>query len=128
MSWNTDKPERLHKNYPNAQFVMLDESGHSPFEDEPEEYFGVLKDFVEDLPQVSATRLDEWKRSLAQRKQAPEAFIQSLGWGRKSNQRIASKYEFRIEAWASSSAFRIAVSTSSWVTSSERRSSATRDA
>jgi proline iminopeptidase len=66
MSWNTDKPERFRKNHPSAQFVMFEESGHSPFEDEPAKFFRVLKDFTGNLPEVPAAKLEQWRSYLAQ--------------------------------------------------------------
>jgi proline iminopeptidase len=65
MSWSTDKPERFRENHPHAQFDMFEESGHSPFEDEPARFFGILKDFIGSLPPVSAEKLGPWKASLA---------------------------------------------------------------
>jgi len=65
MSWNTDKPERLRRNHPNARLVMFEASAHSPFEDEPEAFFPVLKDFVTTLSPVPAEKIDSWKNALA---------------------------------------------------------------
>ncbi len=96
MSWNTDKAGQLRENHPNAEFVMLEESGHSPFEDEPEKYFGALRDFMSDLPEVPTARIEAWKRHLAARAQSASEFISSLGWGRRSSEKIASKYD---RAW-----------------------------
>ena len=36
LTWNTDKPEKLHKLHPHAKLVLFDASGHSPFDDEPQ--------------------------------------------------------------------------------------------
>ncbi len=65
MSWSADKPERLAANHPNAQLVLFDESGHSPFEDEPVRFFGVLKEFMGNLREAPALQLQYWKESLA---------------------------------------------------------------
>jgi pimeloyl-ACP methyl ester carboxylesterase len=96
MSWNTDKPRRFHKNHPNAQLIMFEESGHSPFEDEPARFFSVLKDFMGHLRQVPAGQLQYWKNSVSAGGENPAALVNSLGWGRRSNQEIASKYD---KAW-----------------------------
>jgi len=93
MSWNTDKAEQLRENHPNAQFVMLEESGHSPFEDEPEEYFRALRSFMSDLSEVPTAKIEAWKRRLAAREQSTSQFISGLGWGRRSSEKIASKYD-----------------------------------
>ncbi|MEN6337989.1 MAG: alpha/beta fold hydrolase, partial [Phycisphaerales bacterium] len=98
MSWNTDKPRRFAENHPNAQLVMFGESGHSPFEDEPARFFGVIKDFMTNLRETPALQLQYWKESLATRGENPAILVANLGWGRKSNQQIASKYD---RAWLS---------------------------
>ncbi len=56
-----DKPAILHKNHPRSQLIIFEQSGHRPFSDEPERFFQVLKDFLENLPQVSKKDLDSWK-------------------------------------------------------------------
>ncbi len=93
MSWNTDKPRQLAKNHPNAKLVMFEESGHGPFEDEPVRFFSVLKDFTGNLREAPAGQLQYWKRSVSASEENPAALVNSLGWGRKSNQEIASKYD-----------------------------------
>jgi len=96
MSWNTDKPRRFAENHPNAQLVMFGESGHSPFEDEPARFFGVLKDFMTNLRDTPALQLQYWKESLATCRENPAVLVNNLGWGQKSNQQIAAKYD---KAW-----------------------------
>jgi proline iminopeptidase len=92
MSWNTDKPEQLHRNHPNAKMVMLQESGHSPFADESERFFKTLEGFLTNLRQVPPLQLAAWHRGLAEREQTPRQLVNSLGWGQTSSEKIASKY------------------------------------
>lgn len=66
MSWNTDKPEQLRKNHPNAKLVLFEASGHSPFEDEPQVFFPLLQEFLSGLPAVPAEKTDRWKSVLTQ--------------------------------------------------------------
>jgi len=96
MSWNTDKPEQLRKNHPQAKFIMLEESGHSPFEDEPEAYFATLKNFMSNPSPVAADKCRKWKDSLPRKEEGPANLVNKLGWGRRSNREIASKYD---KAW-----------------------------
>lgn len=49
MTWDTDKPEKLLANHPNAKMLMFEESAHDPFKDEPEKFFGELKSFLKTL-------------------------------------------------------------------------------
>ena len=64
LTWNTDKPEILHKNHPNARLIMFERSAHSPFEDEPEQFFSELKSFIKNLPEVADSKFTAWKNSL----------------------------------------------------------------
>jgi len=96
LTWNTDKPEILHKNHPGSRLVMFEYSSHSPFEDEPEAFFPALREFVKGLPKVSAAQVAAWKQDLAEWKKRQEAsfdyVLRTSGYGRKSNERIASLY------------------------------------
>ena len=87
LTWNTDKPEKLHQNHPKSKLIMFDYSGHGPFEDEPERFFQVLKDFIKDLPKVSDSNLSEWKESLRKRQESTEYILRKSGWGSKSNKK-----------------------------------------
>ncbi len=66
LTWNTDKPDVLHKNHPNARLVLFDESAHSPFDDEPEKFFDTLRDYVSSLPEVPHRELEQWKEYLSE--------------------------------------------------------------
>lgn len=96
LTWNTDKPEILHKNHPGSRLVMFEYSSHSPFEDEPDVFFPALRDFVKSLPQISEAQVSGWKQNLAEWKIKQEAslsyVLRSSGYGRKSNEKIASLY------------------------------------
>jgi tetratricopeptide (TPR) repeat protein len=96
MTWNTDKPRRLGENHPNARLVIFEESGHSPFEDEPIRFFGLLKEFLGTLREAPPLQLQYWKQSVSAIRENPAVLISKLGWGRQSNQEIASKYD---KAW-----------------------------
>ena len=49
LTWNTDKPEVIHNIHPNAEMVVIEQAGHSPFADQPDEFFGELQNFIESL-------------------------------------------------------------------------------
>ena len=61
LTWNADKPDKIHKNHPGSKLVVFEESGHSPFKDEPERFFTVLREFVEHIPGVSEAGISRWK-------------------------------------------------------------------
>ena len=100
LTWNTDKPEILRGNHPGSQMAMFENSGHSPFEDEPELFFKVLKGFMKSLPRVSDKEVAQWKEYLVQwrKKQegSPAYILRTSGHGHESYLRISSLYS---EEW-----------------------------
>jgi len=46
LTWGADKPQMLHQHLPRAQLAILEESGHSPFDDEPDGFFSLLSRFM----------------------------------------------------------------------------------
>ncbi len=46
LTWNVDKPGVLHSQHPNAKMIYFENSGHDPFEDEPDIFFQELESFV----------------------------------------------------------------------------------
>lgn len=96
LTWNTDKPEKLHKNHPHSQLIMFEHSSHSPFEDEPENFFSTLQDFIQNLPKISESELSRWKKYLIKWKEewkkSPAYILASVGWGSKSNEKIGKLY------------------------------------
>ena len=72
MGQNADKPQRLHKNHPNARLVIFEQSAHSIFEDEPETFFAELRHFLGHLPKISNENLVSWKEHLVQHEKEKE--------------------------------------------------------
>jgi proline iminopeptidase len=62
LTWGQAKPKNLHACFPGSRLVFFDRAGHSPFEDEPERFFAVLKEFVQELQDVSAADVASWKQ------------------------------------------------------------------
>jgi proline iminopeptidase len=87
MSWNTDKPERFQKNHPRAKLLVLSESGHSIFADQPNEFFGALRDFLTALTPIPADELKQWKDDLVKWRQdkatSKAVFLQTPGSSRE---------------------------------------------
>jgi len=102
LTWNTDKPGKLAANHPRARLVMFEQSAHSPFDDEPEKFFTLLREFIWDLPEVSAADVEGWKNRLAQWKQewdeSPTHIVRSAlhTYGRRGSAMIARAYS---EEW-----------------------------
>ena len=81
LTWNTDKPRKIHENHPGSELVIFERSGHSPFEDEPERFFRVIKDFIQHLPQVSDAEITQWKKygSTWKRNQEDPFLVSEMG-------------------------------------------------
>ncbi|MBN1421239.1 MAG: alpha/beta fold hydrolase [Planctomycetes bacterium] len=79
LTWNTDKPAKLHGCFPGSRLILFEASAHAPFADEPDAFFASLEGFLEGLRPIAAADLDEWKRRAADREErrAAEAAISS---------------------------------------------------
>lgn len=96
LSWNTDKPEILHKNHPQANLVMVDLAGHSPFADSPARFFGTLRKFMDSLPEAPPAQIVAWKEGLQRWQKAKETspqYIVGSANSREGNQRIARSFQ-----------------------------------
>ena len=65
LTWPPEKAQVLQANHPGSQMVMFENSGHSPFADEPDRFFSELKSFMASLPSVTKEKAVAWKASLA---------------------------------------------------------------
>jgi len=96
LTWNTDKPEKLRSCFPGAKLVLFENTGHSPFADEPKEFFGALHDFVKTLAPVAEADVTRWKTRVAeqmkQKQSTPQYVLSTSGWGRASSEKIAGQY------------------------------------
>ena len=97
LTWNTDKPEILYKNHPGSKLVMFEKSGHNPFEDEPDKFFPLLKEFIENLPEIPVSQVNNWKNYIQRWKEendkSPEYLIRTADWGKESNIKIVKVYK-----------------------------------
>lgn len=72
LTWNTDKPEKIHANHPGSELVVFEKSGHGPFKDEPERFFMLIGDFTGRLKDVSNSDIAQWKEYLSKWKKEQE--------------------------------------------------------
>jgi len=99
MSWSEDKPQRFHKNHPNARLVIFEQSAHSIFEDEPEAFFKELRRFLRHLPEISSDALLKWKEHLLRYETEKMEQLQKIPEGPMTEQERAATEEFhRIRA------------------------------
>lgn len=94
MSWSEDKPQRFHKNHPNARLVIFEQSAHSIFEDEPEAFFRELQQFLSELPEISDEALLKWKNHLVQNEKKNQEKWQKIPEGPMTEQERVAVEEF----------------------------------
>lgn len=96
LTWSEKKPEMLCKNHPNAKMIVFEKAGHGIYDEEPERFFSVLKDFVQNLPKVTPDEIARYRNALKawdeKRKASPDYMVESFGWGLKSSLKISEQY------------------------------------
>ncbi len=96
LTFAKDKPARLQENHPQARMMLFEQSAHIPFDDESEDFFFLLRDFVTEVDKHPAPDLTEWKNQLAdwrnQRANSLAGIAASADWGRSSGAGIVAAY------------------------------------
>lgn len=96
LTFAADKPARLQENHPQARMMLFEQSAHNPFDDEPEDFFFLLRDFVTEVEKHPAPDLAEWKKQLAewrnQRATSLAGIAASVGWGQASGEKVVAAY------------------------------------
>jgi proline iminopeptidase len=96
LTWSADKSEKFARCFPEAKLVLFARAGHSPFADEPKNFFATLREFADGLPQDLAPQVSQWKVRLAElaheKETSPERVLAHRGWGRESAKRVAEEY------------------------------------
>jgi len=97
LTWNTDKPEILHKNHPGSKLVMVEDAGHGIYDENPEILFSTLKEFIKGLSKVSPTDVETYKAYVAdwdrKLKSSPFYIIRASGYGQMSMASLAAAYK-----------------------------------
>ncbi|MFC2165633.1 alpha/beta fold hydrolase [Acidobacteriota bacterium] len=96
LTWSEKKAGILHKNHPKAKIVMFEKAGHGIYDEEPEQFFSVLEDFLQNLPVAEPKEIADYKQVLKdwdkKRKASPDYMVESIGWGWKSSLKISEQY------------------------------------
>ncbi|HOI41572.1 MAG TPA: tetratricopeptide repeat protein [Elusimicrobiales bacterium] len=97
LTWSADKPEKMAAHFPGAELRMFLRSSHSPFADEPELFFSVLKDFAAGLPKIPDDALGRWKSGMeVLRRDSPAYIIGNVlsedGWGAAGSAKLSAVY------------------------------------
>jgi proline iminopeptidase len=64
-TWTRLKPERLKKQFPNAEIVVFESSAHFSFSEEPDRFFSTLRNFIGGLEPISSEKIDRWRNDVA---------------------------------------------------------------
>lgn len=96
LTWGEKKKDILKNNHPNGEMVVFENAGHGIYDEDPERFFSVLKNFFKKLPKIKEADIEAFKTSLVEWKKtqesSPDYIIESTGWGRKSNKKLVQSY------------------------------------
>lgn len=97
LTWAENKKEALKMNHPGSKMIVFESAAHGIYDEEPDEFFGALKDFISGLPSVDINSLTVYTDYLKTRETEmgarPESIINSLNWGLASSRIIVQKYD-----------------------------------
>ena len=97
LTWGKKKPEILKANHPNAKMILFENAGHGIYNEEPQKFFSVLKDFIKNLTgEIPEKEISIYKTSLEAWRKKQEASLDhrviSMSWGWHSSQKLAQRY------------------------------------
>lgn len=96
LTWGKEKAANFAECFPEADVLEICNAGHSSFEDAPEKFFGELEGFVTTAAAPPAGAITKWKQAVKEKARAaqsdPAYLLRTLGYGRKSNQKIAKAF------------------------------------
>lgn len=98
LTWSEKKRDILKANHPasRVRMVVFENAGHGIYDEQPGEFFRVLKDFLGDLPEPGEAELaafrDHLEGWLARMKARPELAIESLGSGMTASRKLAADF------------------------------------
>ncbi len=96
LTWGEKKKDILKNNHPNGKMVVFENAGHGIYDEDPEKFFSVLKNFIKTLPKIKPGEIETFKTSLVEwdkaQKSSPDYIIESTGWGRNSNKKLVQAY------------------------------------
>ena len=96
LTWGEKKKDILKNNHPNGEMLVFENAGHGIYDEDPERFFSVLKNFIKTLPKIKSGDIEAFKTSLLEwdraQKSSPDYIIESTGWGRNSNKILVQSY------------------------------------
>jgi len=96
LTWGEKKKDILKGNHPGARMVIFEKASHGIYDEDPDEFFRVLKEFIRGLPVVDDPELLKYRdflgRWVREMKARPDIIVDSFGWGLSSSRELAGKY------------------------------------
>ncbi len=96
LTWSEKKKDILKGNHPNGRMVVFENAAHGIYDEQPDEFFRVLREFIKGLPRVDETALTSYRAFLdgwvAAMKARPDLVIDSISWGTAASRELAGKY------------------------------------
>jgi len=96
LTWSEKKKDILRGNHPNGRMVVFENAAHGVYDEQPDEFFRVLEEFLRGLPRVDEAALRPYRSFLegwtARMKARPDIVVDSLGWGLLASRELAAKY------------------------------------
>jgi len=97
LTWGPEKRTALAANHPNGQMVTFEHAGHSIFNEDPEGFFGALRNFVQGLTPVEPAAMARFTASLHEWREAwmasPAYNLRVMDWGLGASKSIAESFE-----------------------------------
>ncbi|UCF19483.1 MAG: alpha/beta fold hydrolase [Gemmatimonadota bacterium] len=96
LTWGDAKATILSRNHPNARMVVIEDAGHSIYDENSEVFFTELESFVSTLTPVTASDIEAYQQHLAvwraNWQSSPMYTLRTAGWGLSGSRQIAKAY------------------------------------
>ena len=96
LTWGEKKRDILAGNHPNGRMVVFENAAHGIYDEQPDEFFGVLRDFFRELTPVDEVSLAGYQSFLnswvAAMKARPDIVVDNTDWGLTASRTLAEKY------------------------------------
>lgn len=96
LTWGKEKPQILKENHPKARMILFEDAGHAIYNEKPERFFTVLRDFIKNLPKITEEKVSAYKSFLRaweqEQKTSPDRIVGAFGAGKNSSEKIAQLY------------------------------------
>jgi proline iminopeptidase len=96
LTWSEKKKDILKGNHPAARMAVFENAAHGIYDEQPDEFFRVLREFIKGLPPVDETALVKYRAFLdgwvTAMKARPDLVVDNISWGMLASRELAGKY------------------------------------